>query len=122
MLFTIKVELKPGKVVDGGKRALDRVVGPEGWEVSYQSLGERAVICRLTILGIIREDVGEAEANDPNAATSAVAQAFKRACSAFGLGRYLYSLPKLWVDYNDGAKAIVNSLEVVKRMYKASGF
>jgi len=34
------------------------------------------------------------------AGTAAEAQAFKRACSMFGLGRYLYGLPALWVDYD----------------------
>ena len=30
--------------------------------------------------------------------TSADAQAFKRACSCFGLGRYFYDFPAIWVD------------------------
>ena len=30
--------------------------------------------------------------------TSADAQAFKRACSCFGLGRYFYDFPATWVD------------------------
>ena len=30
--------------------------------------------------------------------TSADAQAFKRACSCFGLGRYFYDIPAIWVD------------------------
>src|SRR5271155_2129472 len=29
------------------------------------------------------------------------AQAFKRACSCFGLGRYFYSFAEMWVDLND---------------------
>jgi hypothetical protein len=33
---------------------------------------------------------GEEWADDENAGTSAEAQAFKRACAYFGLGRYLY--------------------------------
>ncbi len=67
--------------------------------VEYLPIGERAIRCRLTILGVVREDVGEcAQASDENAWTSATMQAFKRACSAFGLGRYLYNLPKPWVD------------------------
>src|SRR5919206_5132712 len=107
------VELKPGAIAEDKKRALalayvdarhyqarlDTVVGPDGWHVAYRPWGERAVICALTILGVTREDVGEAEKGDPNQATSAAMQAFKRACAAFGLGRYLYtSLPHLWVS------------------------
>jgi hypothetical protein len=33
--------------------------------------------------------------------TSAEAQAFKRACSCFGLGRYFYSFAEMWVDLNE---------------------
>ena len=33
-----------------------------------------------------------------NADTSAEAQAFKRACACFGLGRYLYYMDGVWVD------------------------
>ena len=32
--------------------------------------------------------------------TAADAQAFKRACSCFGLGRYLYSFGEAWVNLN----------------------
>ena len=42
--------------------------------------------------------VGEEWADNDNAATAAEAQAFKRACSVFGLGRYLYDVPAVWVD------------------------
>ena len=37
-------------------------------------------------------------ADDSNAMTAADAQAFKRACSCFGLGRYLYEFHGSWVD------------------------
>ncbi|HEX3103539.1 MAG TPA: hypothetical protein VHQ22_03765, partial [Terriglobales bacterium] len=36
-----------------------------------------------------------------NAGTSAEAQAFKRACSCFGLGRYLYYFTGVWIDIDD---------------------
>jgi hypothetical protein len=42
--------------------------------------------------------MGEEWADDENAATRAEAQAFKRACACFGLGRYLYDLDKIWED------------------------
>ncbi|MBK7926002.1 MAG: hypothetical protein IPJ98_00495 [Bryobacterales bacterium] len=42
--------------------------------------------------------MGEEWADDENAATRAEAQAFKRACACFGLGRYLYDLDKVWED------------------------
>src|ERR1700753_1727597 len=33
--------------------------------------------------------------------TSAEAQAFKRACSCVGLGRYFYNFGEMWVELND---------------------
>jgi hypothetical protein len=50
-------------------------------------------------------------------ATSAASQAFKRACAAFGLGRYLYSLPQVWADYDQKSKQIVDAAGVVAQMY-----
>jgi hypothetical protein len=44
---------------------------------------------------------GEEWADDDNAGTGAEAQAFKRACSCFGLGRYFYYFTGSWVDLND---------------------
>jgi len=125
------IELKPGAITKDQSRALsmpfvdsrayqtrlDRVVGPEGWSVEYRPLSDRAVLCRLTILGVTREDVGECNASDENAATSAVAQSFKRACSAFGLGRYLYNLPQIWAAYDAQKRQIVDVAGVVAQMY-----
>jgi hypothetical protein len=57
------------------------------------------VVSRVTIRGLgTHTGVGEEWADDENAATRAEAQAFKRACACFGLGRYLYDLNKIWVD------------------------
>lgn len=79
---------------------LDRVAGPD-WSDEYEirDSGE-IVICRLTIGGVTRCDVGEKKGTDENTLTSAKAQAFKRACCAFGLGRYLYAMPKRWAAYD----------------------
>lgn len=41
---------------------------------------------------------GEERADDENGMTSADAQAFKRACTCFGLGRYFYEFQGSWVD------------------------
>jgi hypothetical protein len=63
--------------------------------------GKVFVKCRLTIAEHTRADVGECDLTDENAFTSAKAQAFKRACASFGLGRYLYDLPTVWVDFDE---------------------
>jgi hypothetical protein len=72
------------------------------WSVTYTGWGER-LICHLTIGGVTRSSTGEPDMQAEKseiAGTAAEAQAFKRACSAFGLGRYLYQLPTMWVDYD----------------------
>ena len=58
--------------------------------------------CKLTIDGLgAHSGLGEEWADNENAATAAEAQAFKRACSCFGLGRYLYDLAGSWVDLDE---------------------
>jgi hypothetical protein len=74
--------LEPERVVDGNKVFVVATVYIEG-------LGSHS-------------STGEEDASDENAATSAEAQAFKRACVAFGLGRYLYDLPKQEIPYEYG--------------------
>ena len=57
------------------------------------------VVSTVTVNGLgSHTGVGEEWADDENSATRAEAQAFKRACACFGLGRYLYDLDKVWED------------------------
>jgi hypothetical protein len=50
---------------------------------------------------------GEEWADKENAVTAADAQAFKRACSCFGLGRYLYRFEETWVHLNQRGEPVV---------------
>jgi hypothetical protein len=85
------------------------------------------LICYVTVVlcGIPHTDVGEATNNEENTGTEAWAQAFKRACSQFGLGRYLYNLEKEWVPFNPQKKQIdltpVQKQAKVKEMYRKAG-
>jgi len=85
---------------------LDEVCGSD-WSVAYEPWGDDRIICRLTILGVTRSSTGEttneAERSEIGG-TVAEAQAFKRACAMFGLGRYLYNLPTGWADYDPTTK------------------
>jgi len=81
---------------------------PGDWQVTFQPWGENRIICHLTIHGITRSSTGESGDSNPDiAGTSAEAQAFKRACTKFGLGRYLYALPTTWVDYDPHTKQLL---------------
>jgi hypothetical protein len=71
-----------------------------------------SVICELNIYGLTRSSAGQAEGSPKGVAgTAAEAQAFKRACSKFGLGRHLYGLPSPYVAYDAQRKRL---LEVPK--------
>lgn len=76
---------------------LDEVVGLLNWVDSYKVIREGQwgveVECTLTIHGVSKTDVGIG--GDAKAAYS---DALKRAAVKFGIGRYLYKLPKKWVD------------------------
>lgn len=83
---------------------LDEVCGLD-WSVTYSPWGER-IICHLTIAGVTRSSTGESEAREEKSeigGTSAEAQAFKRACAMFSLGRYLYELPAVWAEFDGKA-------------------
>jgi len=98
---------------------LNQLFTPGGWtqDYSFQVVGnvERKgregkvsvcakvmVCCRVTIFGVgTHSGTGEHWADDENAVTGGDAQAFKRACVCFGLGRYLYDVPQVWVDLDE---------------------
>jgi len=85
-------------------------VCPGAWHVDFQPWGEQRIICRLTIHALTRSSTGESgDANPAIAGTSAEAQAFKRACSKYGLGRYLYDLPTTWVAYDPNTKRLLET-------------
>lgn len=64
--------------------------------------GKVLVTCVVSIPGVgTHSGSGEEWADDENAMTSAEAQAFKRACSCFGLGRYFYNFSEMWVDIDE---------------------
>lgn len=109
------ISWKPGAMTKDGTKALgmayadprayqnrlDDVCGLD-WAVTYTPWGDR-IICNLTINGVTRSSTGEADQQSERseiAGTAAEAQAFKRACSMFGLGRYLYELPAVWAEFD----------------------
>jgi hypothetical protein len=94
---------------------LNALFTPRGWTREYhvepmsnitrikggQSIvtGKILVTCTVTIIGLwSHSGTGEEWADDSNAMTAADAQAFKRSCACFGLGRYFYEFHGAWVD------------------------
>lgn len=87
---------------------LDQVCGLD-WSIRYEPWGDRRLMAYLTIAGVTRCSTGEmAEQDIKNGmgGTVAEAQAFKRAAAMFNLGRYLYDLPSVWVEFDAQAKRI----------------
>jgi hypothetical protein len=95
---------------------LNALFTPAGWTRKYaihttasfersrdqKIVAKVLVTCDLMIFGLgSHSATGEEWADNDNAGTSAEAQAFKRACSCFGLGRYLYYYDGVWVDLDE---------------------
>lgn len=95
---------------------LNSLVTPAGWTRKYavhtsanfergkdkKTTAKVIVTCELTIHGLgSHSATGEEWAENDNAGSAAEAQAFKRASSCFGLGRYLYYFTGVWVDLNE---------------------
>ena len=97
---------------------LNTILSPAGWTRTYDvttlspvtrakknttiQTGKVIVTCVVTVHGLgSHSGSGEMWADDDNAMTRAEAQAFKRACSCFGLGRYFYDFAEMWVDLNE---------------------
>lgn len=96
---------------------LNKVVGAD-WSCFFKPWGETRVICELTIQGVTRSSTGEFDDSKRNAiaeGTVAEAQAFRRACSKFGLGRYLYDIPVAWVDYDENKKRLLETPRLSSR-------
>lgn len=86
-------------------RRLDQVVGSEGWLFDFDVIegsGGKMVKGRLCVLGVEKCDAGESEKED-ELLKAAVSDALKRCGVHFGISRYLYYLPQIWVPY-DAAK------------------
>jgi hypothetical protein len=65
------------------------------------------VTCEATIFGVgTNSGAGEEWSDKDNAFTAAEAQAFKRAMSLFGLGRYLYDIEGEWVELDQNGNPV----------------
>lgn len=88
---------------DAMKR-LDDVVGADCWQCRYSHVSEGLVICEIGILSESGQWIWKANgAGDTNveAEKGKLSDAFKRAAVVWGVGRYLYYLPNVWVPLNE---------------------
>lgn len=72
------------------------LVLPHLWHDEYEPLGGKHLICRLTVDGITRQDIGEGQGK------GLYSDALKRAAVKFGVGVSLYAIPKMTLNASDG--------------------
>jgi hypothetical protein len=124
------VKFKPQAVSKDGTKALatfyvdarlvgerlNYVVGAAAWTPAYRPIMAETnaqawmaaffpVECTLTVLGVAKADVGvytNGSKPDDKAVKSAYSDALKRAGVQFGIGAYLYALPKQWFPFKQG--------------------
>jgi hypothetical protein len=93
---------------------LDKVLGIGNWQTAYRQLAA-GVVCRLSarIAGewVSHEDVGSFsdQPDEGDKLKAAFSDALKRAAIHFAVGRYLYSLPKQWCDYDPHKRQFVKT-------------
>lgn len=73
---------------------LDSVVGGE-WSDIYRLAPSGGLECALTVCGVTRCDVGD-DKNENETEKAGYSDSFKRAAVKFGVGRFLYDLPKMY--------------------------
>lgn len=117
------VHWKPGALSRSKDRALlmafidaravmDRLdaICPDDWSFDAQEVASAKVPTvrgTLTVLGVSRTDFGE---GDPTTGAgdsykAACSDALKRCAVHFGIGRYLYDLPRTWVEWDEQKRA-----------------
>lgn len=96
-----RVELLLYKDARCDMRILDETVGPENWQRRHEVMGDTtfcAVGIKVGDEWVWKQDCGSA--GNFEAEKSAASDAFKRACFNWGIGRELYTAPKIafWVE------------------------
>jgi len=85
-------------------KRLDDVFGLD-WQCRY-SHAENKTICEIGVCidGVWIWRAGGAGDTDIEAEKGAISDAFKRAAVLFGVGRYLYNIPNIWVEIDEYKK------------------
>lgn len=83
---------------------LDEVCGPANWQDRYEETPKGRIICTLSICidGYWVNKSDGAGDTDVEGDKGALSDALKRAAVKWGIGRYLYALPTIWVPCEVG--------------------
>lgn len=91
-------------------RRLDEKFGVYGWQRSHQMIGDN-LYCTVSVhkdgIGwVSKQDVGTQ--SNTEAVKGQASDSFKRACTCLGIGRELYTAPKIFININPNAEYRVN--------------
>jgi hypothetical protein len=93
------------------QKRLDEAAGPFNWKNEYQNWQEKAQICKLSLYFAERNEwvtkCDGAENTDIEPIKGGLSDAFKRAASQWGIGRYLYDVGGVWVEVEAKGKSSV---------------
>ena len=99
----VKVNLLLYKDARVDMKILDEVYGPMNWQRSHQLIGDR-LYCTISVWDaekgcwVAKQDVGTESNTEPEKGQAS--DSFKRAGFNFGIGRELYTAPKIQVQLN----------------------
>jgi hypothetical protein len=102
---------------------LDEVCGPQAWQALYPHANGKTS-CKIGINieppsnhpEWVWKENGAGD-SDVEAEKGAFSDAFKRAAVLWGIGRYLYDMPNIWVDLDDRWQ--IEKGEIEKKLYPA---
>lgn len=95
---------------------LDAVLGPANWAVDHKEVGGQT----LTGIGVRHPETGEwvwkwdaglvgREGDEAMSLKGSLSDGLKRAAVLWGVGRYLYRLPKTWIAYDSRRKSLAET-------------
>ena len=102
--LVVKVNLLLYKDARVDMKVLDELFTPMGWKRTHKLIGDR-LYCQVEVWDtekkewICKEDVG-VESNT-EAEKGQASDSFKRACVNWGIGRELYTAPRISIELND---------------------
>lgn len=102
---TVKVMLLLYKDARVDMKILDELYTPMGWKRTHKVIGDRLYCCVEVWNPMVNEWIGKEDVGVESNTESEKGQAsdsFKRACVNWGIGRELYSAPRIYVTLNQG--------------------
>lgn len=102
---------------------LDAVVGPENWQNRYPHANGKTV-CEIAIRYGDNEWITKSDGagdSDFEAEKGAMSDAFKRAAVKWGIGRYLYDVPSIWVDLDDRQNIKESEMSKLRKLLSQNG-